>query len=261
MTTPNHYELLGVSPTATTRTISAKYRKLALTMHPDKFPPEERAKREAEFSPYTEARNCLVDPVRRLAYDRSLNDALAADDDSWGDSGTATAASTPPPVDLEAERRTIRGRYAGVVGGIKQRFAALRQAEQDNLVLLLAEAATLMPPVPTVADREAALARAATEYLSQLEEAARLFPAKTQKKERKALEDAAAADYAAVITSNGPKPPKPPKGEKKRLRAEAADRINAESVKRLAQLDKDEQQELRQAEATRDAELAAVGKK
>ncbi len=59
------YEILGVSPEASTEIIRAAYRKLAKTHHPDRT---EGATHE-QFLEIRAAYEILIDPQRRAAYD------------------------------------------------------------------------------------------------------------------------------------------------------------------------------------------------
>ena len=74
-TTKSHYELLGVSPQASTREINKAYQKLAKLYHPDKLgqlPPAVQLEKEAEFKKIAEAVKVLRDPEKRAAYDAAL---------------------------------------------------------------------------------------------------------------------------------------------------------------------------------------------
>ncbi len=71
----SHYELLGVSPTASTREITKAYRKLALQYHPDKLgglPEAARLAKEQEFTQISQAAEILRDAEKRAAYDAAL---------------------------------------------------------------------------------------------------------------------------------------------------------------------------------------------
>ena len=64
----DYYEVLGVSRDASTEDIRKAYRRMALTLHPDKNPGNHEA--EEEFKEATEAYEILRDPGRRAQYDR-----------------------------------------------------------------------------------------------------------------------------------------------------------------------------------------------
>lgn len=73
MLTANHYQLLGVSVTATPEEIRTNYYQLARELHPDRFatPPLDAVKAEMEdlFRRITEAYNTLSNRLRRADYD------------------------------------------------------------------------------------------------------------------------------------------------------------------------------------------------
>lgn len=62
------YAILCISPIATPRDIKAAYRRLAVANHPDKNPDPSA---HAAFIRISEAYQVLIDPKRRLAYDRA----------------------------------------------------------------------------------------------------------------------------------------------------------------------------------------------
>ncbi len=67
----DYYALLGVTRMDDEDSIRKAFRKQALADHPDRFQePEQRAAAEARFLLLTEARDTLLDPLRREAYDR-----------------------------------------------------------------------------------------------------------------------------------------------------------------------------------------------
>lgn len=71
----DHYTVLGVERTASEHEISAAYRKLAQTFHPDKHPAAgdaERAQFERAMARINDAYAVLGDPEKRAAYDRSI---------------------------------------------------------------------------------------------------------------------------------------------------------------------------------------------
>ena len=62
----NHYQTLGLSPTATAAEIKAAHRKLARQHHPD------MGGDPVLFKAIQEAADVLADPARRRAYDEAL---------------------------------------------------------------------------------------------------------------------------------------------------------------------------------------------
>lgn len=62
-----YYEILGVLTTASQEDIKNAYKKKALEFHPDKNP-----NGEAEFKKINQAKSILIDPEKRSAYDREL---------------------------------------------------------------------------------------------------------------------------------------------------------------------------------------------
>ena len=66
----NYYEILGVSPTATTKEIRWAYRRLAFVCHPDRNAQDPSAAEILKLA--NEAYHTLVDPESRLEYDEHL---------------------------------------------------------------------------------------------------------------------------------------------------------------------------------------------
>ncbi|WP_415856898.1 J domain-containing protein [Sinomonas sp. G460-2] len=92
---PSHYEVLGVSVTATAQEIKAAYRRAARTHHPD------HGGDPAEFHRVTLAYEVLSDPKRREAYDRSYFSSFpqrepAGSPWSPGTGGTDDGGAHPP---------------------------------------------------------------------------------------------------------------------------------------------------------------------
>ncbi|HKB72195.1 MAG TPA: DnaJ domain-containing protein [Thermoanaerobaculia bacterium] len=77
----NHYQVLGVDRTATEEQLRKRFRELARERHPDRFPPAEKARAEAEFQSLTEAYNILTNRERRAAHDFDLDNKVVSADD------------------------------------------------------------------------------------------------------------------------------------------------------------------------------------
>lgn len=68
----NHYQNLGLSPSATPDEIKKAYRKLAKVYHPDHNPKRKSA--EARFKLLQQAYDVLSDPEQRQQYDQFLSE-------------------------------------------------------------------------------------------------------------------------------------------------------------------------------------------
>ena len=64
---PNYYEILGVSPSATSEEIKKSFRNLAMKYHPDKNRNSEESKQK--FMKIVEAYEVLSDRQARKSYD------------------------------------------------------------------------------------------------------------------------------------------------------------------------------------------------
>ncbi|MFN8594478.1 MAG: J domain-containing protein [Thermomicrobiales bacterium] len=75
----DHYTLLGVPYAASHAEITAAYRRLMKRMHPDRQRPEARAAAEEMARRLNAAYAVLSDPVKRLAYDRTIQQQVIQD--------------------------------------------------------------------------------------------------------------------------------------------------------------------------------------
>ena len=72
----NPYNILGVSPTASTDDIKKAYRALAMRHHPDRNP---NSNAEVRFNAIKKAYELLSDPQKRAEYNYSLNNRIVID--------------------------------------------------------------------------------------------------------------------------------------------------------------------------------------
>lgn len=93
MPTRSHYDVLGVTPTATTEEVEQAYKALLRQLHPDRAEDErDRERRDRESRRIAEAMHTLTDPVARHRYDAELVEAEARTTPSG-----AEAPHTPEP--------------------------------------------------------------------------------------------------------------------------------------------------------------------
>ncbi len=85
------YEILGITPRASTTEIERAFRTLARKVHPDLNSGDLRGA-EARMKLLNEIRDTLTDPLRRAVYDAELLDEA-----------TSRARATPPPADVATE--------------------------------------------------------------------------------------------------------------------------------------------------------------
>ncbi|KAF1813880.1 membrane associated DnaJ chaperone-like protein [Eremomyces bilateralis CBS 781.70] len=64
------YQDLGLTPDVDVKAINSKFRKLTLIHHPDKVHGDAKAEAEQYYVHINQARETLIDPVKRFAYDR-----------------------------------------------------------------------------------------------------------------------------------------------------------------------------------------------
>jgi molecular chaperone DnaJ len=110
----NHYEILGVSSSATPKEIKKAYRTLALKYHPDRNPGDKSS--EEKFKELARSYEILSNPEKRREYD----DALAGRAPSgtgpggpFGPGGAAPFESDGPSMSIDE----ILRRFGGIFGG------------------------------------------------------------------------------------------------------------------------------------------------
>src|SRR5437899_3620244 len=106
----DYYEVLGVGRKAPDEEVKRAYRKLAVKFHPDKNPDDPHA--EEKFKELGEAYDVLMDPDKRVAYDRFGHAAFAS-----GGAGFGRGAFHDP---FEIFREVFGG--SGFGGGIFETF-------------------------------------------------------------------------------------------------------------------------------------------
>jgi len=75
----NPYNILGVSPTASTDDIKRAYRALAMRHHTDRNP---NSNAEVRFNAIKKAYELLSDPQKRAEYNYSLNNRIVIDSEN-----------------------------------------------------------------------------------------------------------------------------------------------------------------------------------
>jgi hypothetical protein len=94
----NHYELLGVRVEATSAEITRAYREAMKRFHPDRVAPEYRPAAESICKDLNRAYDTLSNPVKRVAYDRTIRQDVVQDQIMR----RYTGMGGPPPVQQHA---------------------------------------------------------------------------------------------------------------------------------------------------------------
>jgi curved DNA-binding protein CbpA len=122
--TEDHYALLGVPFTATHAEITAAYRRAMKRAHPDRQRPERRAAAEELARRLNTAYAVLSNPVKRLAYDRTIRQQVIQDQimrryvggfDTFGEAAAAARAhARREPTARERRERALAERQASL---------------------------------------------------------------------------------------------------------------------------------------------------
>ena len=119
----DHYQILGVSRTATSEDIQKAYREMARKYHPDLHPDDNAAKEQ--FKKVQTAFDVLNDPSKREMYDRygSSFEGVGAGGGGggWSPQGQAGGFQSGGEVDLESLFGGGGGGFADLFGGGKRR--------------------------------------------------------------------------------------------------------------------------------------------
>ena len=122
----DHYQILGVSRTATSEDIQKSYREMARKYHPDLHPDDDAAKEQ--FKKVQTAFDVLNDPSKREMYDRygsSFEGVGAGGGGGWSPQGHQGGFQSGGEVDLES---LFGGGFADLFGGGKRRSSRPRRS-------------------------------------------------------------------------------------------------------------------------------------
>ena len=121
----DHYQILGVSRTATSEDIQKGYREMARKYHPDLHPDDDAAKEQ--FKKVQTAFDVLNDPSKREMYDRygSSFEGVNAGGGGWSPQGQQGGFQAGGEVDLES---LFGGGFADLFGGGKRRSSRPRRS-------------------------------------------------------------------------------------------------------------------------------------
>lgn len=137
-----HYELLGISRTASAEEIKRAYRQLAVRWHPDKNPDQSLA--EEKFKAINEAYRILSDSALRASYDFKLNSAQRTQTPNPPPRPKATTPPPPSPLPRSPYRRMIIPGIFILMLALLFGFFGLQQYNHKQAEQELAEATRLL---------------------------------------------------------------------------------------------------------------------
>lgn len=128
----NYYEVIGVTPTATTDDIKKKYRELARQFHPDVV--KDKTLGQKVFTQINQAYRVLADPEKRSQYDTTLlTDKVRS---GTGSSAAASSASGP----AGASSRPGQAMAAGDSAAMQSSSQPLSAQQVTTVTRLMADA-------------------------------------------------------------------------------------------------------------------------
>lgn len=170
---PNYYEVLGVKQTATEAEIRKAFKTAVLEKHPDKNPnpladlvnpPDNTGKQivHVDVDMIKEARNTLVDPDKRAAYDAKLDrdTKKAAQPSEAGETKKAAQPASSPQQEASTSKQdgdlSIRGPFVLVDGKPKNfyEFFGLETGEKPSPEALAAQKDKLLKQYPSAEDQK-----------------------------------------------------------------------------------------------------------
>jgi curved DNA-binding protein CbpA len=144
----NHYEVLGVSPTANTDQIKTKYRELARKFHPDVV--KDKTLGQKVFTQINQAYRVLADPERRAQYDAGLraNVASAVPRNAEASVGNGSMAAmngaTPPSGSFNGNGRPVSAQSSASALSPQQTQAVARLIGDADFALLNSDPSTAL---------------------------------------------------------------------------------------------------------------------
>jgi len=132
----DYYQLLGVAPNATGKEIKLAYRRMAEVYHPDKLrhlPPSVRKEGEDIMRLLNEAKSVLLDPDKRLVYDRRIGN-MGSREDAIIVQEFDQAVSYEPESYIALESEEVASMMSRVLNGLKEVF--VRDKDFQNKIAI-----------------------------------------------------------------------------------------------------------------------------